>query len=230
MTKISPKRIALKTLKKHKCFSLNNYTELKRIIEFYNFTIIEYKKHTNSQPVSELIKRLGVECEIEKNNSFLYIKNNIKFVFINTDVSDEEKCALLRHELGHICDPEFKSRNVSYSEIQKEEFANEFSLYTKSPPVSFVIYLFLVKRWKLLVSLAALAACVFGCVFVVKNLTNSQSTSAGYDTTYYVTSAGKKYHKKHCIIIKYKNNLTKIELSDAIGEGYKPCQVCNPKK
>ena len=238
MTKISPKRIALKTLKKHKCFSLNNYTDLKRIIELNQFTIIEYKKHTNSQPVSELIKRLGLENEIEKNNSFLYIKNNIKFVFINTDVSDEEKCALLRHELGHICDPEFKSRKVSYSEIQKEEFANEFSLYTKSPPISFVIYVFLAKRWKLVVSLVALTACVLACLFLVNTLTNSPSksvsgdasNSAGSDTTYYVTSSGEKYHKKHCIIIKYKNNLTKIKLNSALNEGYKSCLICNPEE
>ena len=230
MTKISPKRIALKTLKKHKCFSLNNYTELKRIIESYNFTIIEYKKNTNSKPVSELIERLGLEREIEKNNSFLYIKNNIKFVFLNTDVSDEEKCALLRHELGHICDPNFKAGDVHYSLIQKEEFANEFALHTKNPPISFVINVFLVKRWKLLVCLAALVACVFCGVFAVKTMTNSQPTSAGSDTTYYVTSSGEKYHKKYCIIIKYRNNLRQINLTDAVGEGYTPCLVCNPQE
>lgn len=230
MTKISPKRIALKTLKKHKCFSLNNCTELKRIIELYQFTVIEYKKHTNSQPVSELIKRLGIECEIEKNNSFLYIKNNIKFVFVNADVSDEEKCALLRHELGHICDPNFKTGGAHHSGIQKEEFANEFAMHTKNPPISFKLYTFLVKRWKWLVSIAALVACAFACFFVINHPTNTQTTSAISDGTYYVTSAGEKYHKKYCIVIKYRNNLRQINLNDAVGEGYKPCRVCNPQK
>ena len=126
----SSKHIALKTLIKHKYYSLNNYNDIQRIIEYNHFTIIEYNKHTNSKPVRELIKRLGIESEIEKNDSFLYIKNSLKFVFINADIPDDDKCSLLRHELGHICDPDLKNTNWQYSRIKSEEFANEFSFYT----------------------------------------------------------------------------------------------------
>lgn len=58
MTNNLAKHIAHKTLIKHKHYLLNNYTDLRRIIESNQFTIIEYKKHTNSEPVSELIERL----------------------------------------------------------------------------------------------------------------------------------------------------------------------------
>ena len=61
MTNNAPKNIALKTLIKHKHYLLNNYIDLQHIIESNQFTIIEYKKHTNSRHVSELIKRLRVE-------------------------------------------------------------------------------------------------------------------------------------------------------------------------
>ena len=44
MTNNSPKHIALKTLIKHKRYLLNDYTDLRRIIESNKFTIIEYKK------------------------------------------------------------------------------------------------------------------------------------------------------------------------------------------
>lgn len=234
----SPKHTALKTLIKHKHYLLDNYTDLQRIIEFNQFTIIEYRKHTNSEPVSELIKRLGVENEIKQNDSFLYINNNLKFLFINTDVSDEDKCALLRHELGHICDPDFKNSAIHYSKIKKEEFANEFSCYIKNSGVCFIAYIFIMKKWKLLVSLMALIICILGFSFINNNpiipptkpVIGDASTSVTSDGIYYVTSSGKKYHRKNCIIIKYKNNLTKIQLNDAVTDGYKPCLICNPEE
>lgn len=238
MANNSPKHIAFKTLIKHKLYLLNNYTDLRHIIESNQFTIIEYKKHTNSEPVSELIKMLRVEKEIEQNDSFLYINNNLKFVFINADISDEEKCSLLRHELGHICDPDLKNNSSQNSRIKREEFANEFSCFAKNPGICLKIYVFLIKKWKLLVAVMALIACLLGVAFITNTLitppakpvTGDVSTYATSNNTYYVTSAGKKYHQKHCIIIKYKNNLTEITIADALNEGYKPCKVCNPEE
>lgn len=234
----SPKHIALKTLIKHKLYLLNNYTDLRCIIESNQFTIIEYKKHTNSEPVSELIKRLRVEKEIEQNDSFLYINNNLKFVFINADISDEEKCSLLRHELGHICDPDLKNTSSQNTRIKREEFANEFSCFAKNSGIRLKIYVFLMKKWKLLVAVMAVIACLLGVAFITNTLiippakpvTAVVSSYVNSDSTYYVTSTGKKYHLKHCIIIKYKNNLTEIKITDAINEGYKPCMLCNPEK
>ena len=236
MTNNSPKHIAFKTLIKHKHYLFNNYTDLKHIIESNQFTIIEYKKHSNSEPVSELIKRLGVENETRQNDSFLYINNNLKFIFINADISDEDKCSLLRHELGHICDPDLKNSNLQNSRIKREEFANEFSCYTKNPDIRLKIYVFLIKKWKLLVAIMSLIACLLGVAFIINTLiippakpvTGDVSTYANSDSTYYVTSAGKKYHLKHCIIIKYKNNLKEIKLNDAVNKGYKPCLICIP--
>lgn len=234
----SPKHIALKTLIKHKHYSLNNYADLKRIIESNQFIIIEYKKHTNPEPVSELIKKLKVENETRQNDSFLYINNNLKFVFINSDISEEDRCSLLRHELGHILDADLESRTVHYSGIKKEEFANEFSCYAKKPPIRFMVYVFLVKKWKLLTSAIALIFCVLAFMLIMGSLTIPRakpvtSTDSEYtlsESEYYVTSSGKKFHRKHCIIIKYKNNLTEIKLNEAIDCGYKPCMICNPQK
>ncbi len=234
----SPKSEALKILFKNKLYSLNNYNDLRQIIESNQFTIIEYKKHTNSESVSELIKILRVENEIEQNDSFLYINKNLRFVFVNADIADEDKCALLRHELGHICDPDLKSTDAQNSRIKREEFANEFSCYAKRPGICLKIYVFLIKKWKILLAAMALLASILGFTFIintlmiepVKPVTTLESTFVNSDSTYYVTSAGKKYHKKHCIIIKYKNNLTEMKLNDAIKDGYKPCSICNPQK
>ncbi len=238
MTNNLAKEMALKILIQNKLYSLTDYNDLQRIIESNQFTIIEYKKHSNSKPVSELIKKLRIENEIQQNDSFLYINNNLKFVFINEDVSDKDKCSLLRHELGHICDPDFKNSNLQNSSITREEFANEFSCYTKNPGIIFKFYLFIIKKWKLLVGMMALITCVLGLSVMIKSLiiqptkpvTGDASTYIIPDSTYYVTSAGKKYHRKHCVAIKYKNNLTEIKLNDAINNGYKPCMICNPEE
>lgn len=238
MTNNLAKETALKILIQNKLYSLTDYKDLQRIIKSNQFTIIEYRKHTNSEPVTELIKRLRVEKETQQNDSFIYINNNLKFVFINADISDEDKCSLLRHELGHICDHDLKNNSSQNSRIKREEFANEFSCYTKNPGIRLMIYVFLIKKWKLLVAMMVLIACVLGLSVMIKSLitqsakpvTGDFSTYVNSNSTYYVTSAGKKYHLKHCIIIKYKNNLTEIKLNDAINNGYKPCMICNPEE
>lgn len=236
----TPKHIAFKTLIKNKHYLLNRYIDLQHIIESNQFMIIEYKKHANSEHVTELIKRLRVEKEIEQNDSFLYIKNNLKFVFINADNSDVDKCSLLRHELGHICDPNFKSSYMHYSRIKKEEFANEFSCYIKNPGICFITYMFIIKNWKQLFGLILLIICILGFLFINNSRTVSpskpetQSTSSDVisesisEDVYYVTPSGKKYHKNNCIIVKYKNNLTELRLNDAVNRGYSPCLICNP--
>ena len=230
-----PKYIAIKTLIKHKQYSLNSYVDLQRIIESKQFIIIEYQKHTNSQLVSELIKGLGLENEVERNDSFLYINNRLKFVFLNADISEEDKCALLRHELGHICDPNFEKSDIQNPRIEREEFANEFSCYAKKPGIGAMICVFLIKKRKLLVGTMALTTCALGLTYMIDIFNPPAKPVAGYtlspatsDSTYYVTSAGEKYHRKHCITIKYKNNLTEITLDNAINDGYEPCLVCNP--
>ncbi len=230
------KHKARKILLQNKLYALTEYDDLQRIIESNQFTIIEYKKHSNSEPVSELIKRLRVENETRQNDSFLYINNNLKFLFINANVSIEDKCALLRHELGHICDHDLKSSNPQNSRIKREEFANEFSGFAKNPGIIFKLYILVIKKWKRLVSMVALIAFVLGLSVMLKPLiiqpakpvTGTASTSINSDSIYYVTSAGKKYHRKHCIAIKYKNNLTEIKLNDAINTGYNACMICNP--
>lgn len=235
MTNNLPRYIARKTLIKYNHYFLNNYADLKLIIESNRFTVIEYKKHSNSQFVCELIKRLGIESEIEQNDAFIYVKNNLKFVFLREDISDEDKCSLLRHELGHICDPDLKNNEMSCSNIKKEEFANEFSLYLKNPGIGFKLKLFVLKNWKLLVGILTLLLCI-AVLFVGAYFLNIKTTkpvpgdtSANSVDTYYVTSGGKKYHKKHCIIVKYRNNLTEMTLSEAVDDGYEQCMICNPQ-
>ena len=230
----SPMHIAYKTLIQNRIYSFPLCDELKRIIEFNQFTVIEYKKHFNSEYVSELIKKLKIEDEINSNDSFLYIKNNLRFVFINSDISDDDKCSLLLHELGHILDPLLESRQLNNSKIKKEEFANEFSHYMKHPILRVKLFVFILKKLKLIIGVVTLFLLFLLLLFMVKFqlVSPSSSTSSNSlnheisNSDYYVTSSGKKYHEKFCLVVKYRNNLTKYTLDEARKDGYKPCLIC----
>ena len=234
----SPRRIAYKTLLKNRLSSAPSYDDLQRIIESNQFTIIKYKKNSNSEYVSELINKLGIEYEIEHSDSFLYLKNNLRLIFLNSDIPDEDKRLRLYHELGHILDPCLENSNLIYSKTKKEEFANEFSCYIKNPSTTFKLFMFIIKKWKLLISILTTIIVISVILSVINSNTTPSipsmagvtSTSEIFDDIYYVTSSGKKYHKKNCIVVKYRTNLTKYTLNEAVDAGYKPCLICLPEE
>lgn len=234
----SARRIAFKTLIQNKLYSLPNCDDLERIIESNQFTVINYKKHSNSEYVSELIKKLRIENEIEHNDSFLYWKENLRFVFLNADVCADDKLTLLCHELGHILDPDIRNFSANHSKIRKEEFANEFSCYIKSPPMICKLCLFIMKNLRLFLSIILLIAC-FSVFLLFKSsppyeratsVTKGVPTIANSDNIYYVTKSGKRYHRNSCIIVKTRKNLTEHTLHEAIDAGYTPCLICFPEE
>lgn len=55
---------------------------------------------------------------------------------------------------------------------------------------------------------------------------NSQEITS--DQKVFVTISGEKYHLPDCSYVKYKNNLTKYDINEAIEKQYKPCSRCFP--
>ena len=43
----------------------------------------------------------------------------------------------------------------------------------------------------------------------------------------YVTSKGKKYHKRSCFIVNKRTDLKEYKKSVAINSGYMPCLICS---
>ena len=127
------KHLAHKTLIHNKLYAALTYQDLQQIIEDKGFQIVSYKKYNNSEEIDECITRLCLQDRIQQHDSFIYLHNNLKFVFINSDLSIQDNCVLLCHELGHIVDPHMLSSDLSYSKIQSEEFANEFSYHLQNP-------------------------------------------------------------------------------------------------
>lgn len=217
----SPKAIAYKTLLKNRLCSPHCFEDLVRIIEAECFTVIPYKKYNNSKEVTVLIQRLGVENEIENNDSFIYIRNNLRLVFVNSDVSAEDRCALLRHELGHILDPDFRGGDLSSSAVKKEEFANEFSYHFKNPGFLVRVRQLLNKKTTIIVCTAVLIVCagILSAVYILNNMNF-------VGDTYYITPGGEKYHRSFCITVKNRIDLREVSVECAAEEGYEPCLLC----
>lgn len=221
------KKLAHKILIKYTLRNDRDYNNIADVIEKQGFVLIFFKKDNNTSEVSECIKKLHLEDQIQHNNSFIYLNNNLKLVFINSDLSDEDKYILLCHELGHILDPSLQNSNFSYFKIQNEEFANEFSYHLQNPGIC--IKLRLSKLFRIALFLFFIVCLLFIARFGLSNAKNSlpTSTTINSDERSYVTSHGEKYHKSFCIIIKNRTNLkTYSSSAEAEKDGYKPCLLC----
>lgn len=227
------KHLAHKTLLQNNIFSCPTYDDLMKMIEANGFTVVLYNKYSNSQYVTELIKQLKIENDIENNDSFFYLKNNFKFVFINEDISDKDKCSLLRHELGHILYPYLEENNINHTRIEQEEFANEFSYHIKNPGFTIKLRSFLKRKRTLLLTIIMLVLISSFFYFYKTDIAEkSKNTSTPVISAtksgefYYVTSGGKKYHRNFCIIVKNRTNISEHTLQEVTEDGYKPCLLC----
>lgn len=133
----SPKKIAKRILMHNRIISSPDINILQKLITSNGFTIVPYNKYSNTNDTSDLIEKLNIENMIATKDSFMYLSENIRLVFINDDLSVSDKEILLRHELGHICDPNINLPDHQYSKIKREDFANEFSHHLEHP--SFII-------------------------------------------------------------------------------------------
>lgn len=66
----------------------------------------------------------------------------------------------------------------------------------------------------------------------IEPTTESEITELTFTQSYpkvKVTKSGKKYHLPDCRYINHKNNITELEIEEALRIGYTPCTVCFPK-
>lgn len=226
------KNIARRVMLRHRLWRSPSCEELKSIIESKGFVLIMYKRCNNTKDIEDLVERLRVQKEVAERDSFIYINNSLRIVFLNSDMGEEEKCALLRHELGHILDPDLIAYGAYSSGVKREEFANEFSYHLKSPGVGFRLCAFINQKRVLFGCAVGALLCASILFFTVYgNLKLEQEHSvpgvkALQEDRYYVTSGGEKYHRGYCVIVKNRTNVTEVSIDDAMKKGYGSCDLC----
>lgn len=105
------------------------YKDISNIAQVIGFTVIEFNYIYNDEPVAILIEKLNLSEDIIRTKGFTYADSHHRLVFINEDLSDEEKLMVITHEMGHIVCDHFSHANIIGLDVQEEHEANEFTHY-----------------------------------------------------------------------------------------------------
>ncbi len=209
---------AISFLKKHS-IKVVDYNSLCEAAEKSGFSIIEFSNAYNDEDVSVIIKELGLENAVLCSKGFTYADRNYRLIFVNENLSENEKCMVLSHELGHIECGHITEKNVFGNDVRQEHEANEFSHYILKRTGRRCSFW---KKHKKAVICASVVAVVALSVALVLLL------SSGSDE-YYVTATGWRYHTENCKYVKHKTDAEKVSWEEIQEGGYRRCTVCMPE-
>lgn len=201
-----------------------NCESLKAIIEKQGYTVIEYNQIVNNNDVSKIIQSLKLSDNILRSKGFTYADNSYRLVFINEDLSDDEKCIVLAHEVGHIYLNHLSNASIIGKDVKEEYEANEFAHFLLNPNKKAKISAFFKKHKTVFIS------CLIAFLLIVGGLITFSviKTQKEYYGEYYVTSTGNKYHKRECIFVKNKDNIRRLTKEEFDSNEYEPCEMCLP--
>lgn len=218
---------------------------IEQALEKQGYTVVEYSRISNQPDVETLLTSIGLKDFSRSVRAFYYHDANIRVVFVEENLSENERLVLLAHEQGHIlCDPYHKSEDRS--DIMCERSAAEIAHYLTVGTPSIKVRRFFVRNKKQIV--AGAAALLFAAVAVaaVLGITGSKNAqtkepdrmttasdsyiredeySTENDDEYFVTIHGTKYHKEDCGYIEGKV-VTVLTLEQCEKSGYEPCSGC----
>lgn len=197
---------------------------LKEILKMQGYTVIEFNNIFNDKDVSALINALDLKETVEHARGFTYVDQYRRIVFLNEDLSDDEKLIVLAHEEGHIYCNHFTSTPIIGKDVAEEHEANEFSHYILAPTF-FQKCMGTVKRNKktFVLSLIICLTVVSGMLII-----GSIQKDSSYYGEYYLTATGKKYHKAECVFVKGKTNVRRMTVEEFESGDYDPCSICLP--
>lgn len=211
---------------------------LESSLEKQGYTLIEYSKITNQPDVETLLSAIGLKAFSLGVRAFYYRDENMRLVFIEENLSDNERLLLLSHELGHIlCDDIHSGKDRA--DIYRERSAAEFSHYLLDGSVPIRLFMFRKRNAKAIAAVAAallLVLCVSAVAVVLNVGADSPGQSASVspqkqisdssgEEVFYVTARGTKYHYKDCPTID-SSELQKLAKSECDRLGYDACKVC----
>lgn len=200
------------------------YKVMSDIAQMIGFTVIEFNYIYNDEPVAILIEKLNLSEDIIRTKGFTYADSHHRLIFINEDLSDEEKLMVMTHEMGHIVCGHFSHSNIIGLDVQEEHEANEFTHYVLKPR--------LVEKASRYVNAHRLVAAIVAAVIIILLLGSvifyNMQKEKRYYGEYYITESGQKYHEEGCIFVKDKDNVHRMTTDEYESGDYEPCQICLP--
>lgn len=197
---------------------------IRQVIQNQGYTIVEFNTFDNDEETAVVIEHLDLTDLIARLKGFTYADSECRFVFLNRDLSDEEKLLVLAHEEGHIACGHLEHAPILGNSVTEEDEANQFAHYLLRPSLtdSCRVNGHIYKRRVIAICLviAAVVGMTGWLLYYKKQLS--------YYGEYYLTESGGKYHEKECIFVKDKTNIRRLTLEEYENGEYEPCQVCLP--
>lgn len=222
MNKIAKKKVC-DFLKRYRLKSITIGSLSKAITEM-GYTIILFNKSLNNNDVETIINNLKLREYILNSRGFIYTDCNYRLLFLNESLNNEEKVFVLAHEIGHIVFNHIKSGTVIGNDVKEEYEANEFVHHLLNPPLIVKAKTAMVTHKKATISVLIVMLIAF-ITFTTSIIVNKEQSYYG---EFYITTSGHKYHKKECIHVKYKNNISRLSKEDFDNGLYEACDVCLP--
>lgn len=195
-----------------------SYASLKKAADALGYTVIHFNHVLNDRNVAELLDALDLTVQAASSKGFTYSDGDYRLIFIHEDLSAKEKTVVLSHELGHIRLGHLRTGDIIGNDVNEELDANEFVHYLLKPGVSGVFRDLFTYRKKAMIAVITALVLLAGGIATV-SIINSQDK-------YYITETGFKYHKKDCVFVKGKNNVTCVSIDDIRQGNYTPCEMC----
>ena len=223
------KRAAKKFIK-----ALNGKTDFVSVEKYLNekgYKVVFY----NTPSGDREIERFNLFEKAQKNQAFTYT-GTAKIVFIDNNVSSDDKNYLLYHEtahleLGHTEYERITTRNKFLMEFEADTFAQMVVNPAKTHRYN-LLFAILVT---LLLVLSFFAGTHFSGTQTIpvqstipsapQNQYESLPEETPVGETVYITRTGTKYHNADCRYLK--SSCIPISKKDA-AENYSPCSVCKP--
>ncbi len=216
------KKIVKQFIKQHHIMTID-YSTLKEVVKNIGFTVIEFNNIFNDTDVEMVIQNLGLREAVSQSRGFTFADKNYRLVFINEDLSDDEKLYVISHELGHIVCNHYSTCSIIGRDVIEEHEANEFSHYLLKQNSPYNLRVISVKRKRMIMAVISILFVIL--VLVVRFVINKE---ASYYGDFYITTAGYKYHQAECIHIKSNNNIERLTKEQFETGEYEPCGTCLP--
>lgn len=188
------------------------------------YTVIYFNTVLNNEDVKQLITGLSLESVITSHKGFTYSNSKYRLVFVNEDLTEEERLMVLAHEEGHIFCEHTTCQPIIGQDVKQEHEANEFAHYLLHPDKADKTKSWIVRHKKLVISVCVCTLLMAIGITVFSIVSKEQS----YYGEYYITATGNKYHEKDCIFVKDKDNVRRMTKEEFESGDYEPCKTCLP--
>lgn len=176
----------------------------------------------NPEKGNELIESLNLSEYSETVHAFTVKYKGTNAVFIDSNISTQDKLSSMLHEVAHIylnhLGPDKIVVDDRLQEMQAETFAYEVLNYKRTPRL-----LYLVPCVTALLVLATATYAAYHQPYIPELISVPEPIAA---ETVYITQTGTKYHRSSCIYVKNKDCIEVVK--EQAGNAYAPCLVCNP--